>query len=210
MKKICFDDDTYIWKTKLNYTSHKEELLNEVNFIIQSFPNNLTDSYPFKRIWLNSTDFVGNIDIKTRIDEVVQIGINSCKKLYSETNFEYNKLNISAWVNRYQSVNPLQPILNNNEYHVHTEINKKNKSFTPYFTFVYYVQMPDIMKNQDGVLYLKGTNNSEHFIRPDEDDLIIMNANTPHKINNAPFATLDRLVIAGNVGFELLGPMRMI
>jgi hypothetical protein len=204
MEKIYFDDETYIWKTKLNYTTYKTELLTESNFIIQSFPNNVCDSYPFKRVWLDNTDFIGNIDIKTKIDEIVQIGINSCKKLYSETNVKYNKLNISAWINRFRSVNPIQPILNKNQYHVHTEINKKNNSFIPYYTFVYYIQMPDVMKNQDGVLYLKSTNNTEHFIRPDEDDLIIMNADTPHKINNAPFATFDRIVIAGNVGFEYL------
>lgn len=76
--------------------------------------------------------------------------------------------------------------------------------FKPKYTFVYYIQMPDVMDNDDGVLYFLGENNIEYQIRPEEDDLIIMEGDVPHFPNNAPNATLDRYVLAGNIGFDYI------
>jgi len=64
--------------------------------------------------------------------------------------------------------------------------------------------MPDVMNDEDGVLYFIGKNKQEYWIRPEEDDLIIMEADMPHAPNNAPNSTIDRIVLAGNVGFEYI------
>jgi cupin superfamily acireductone dioxygenase involved in methionine salvage len=109
-----------------------------------------------------------------------------------------------------RSVNPLQLEFKHKEmkgvgkYHTHTELNKKMESFIPYYTFVYYTQMPNVMEAEDGVLYFMGENKKEYWIRPEEDDLIIMPAEMPHAPNNAPKSTIDRIVLAGNIGFEFI------
>ena len=72
------------------------------------------------------------------------------------------------------------------------------------YTFVYYIQMPNILEGEDGVLYFKGNNNKEYWILPEEDDLIIMPGYMPHAPNNAPKSKIDRIVLAGNIGFEYL------
>jgi hypothetical protein len=64
--------------------------------------------------------------------------------------------------------------------------------------------MPEVMENEDGVLYFKGKNGNEYWIRPEEDELIIMEADMPHSPNNAPNSNLDRIVLAGNVGFDYI------
>jgi cupin superfamily acireductone dioxygenase involved in methionine salvage len=64
--------------------------------------------------------------------------------------------------------------------------------------------MPDVMEGEDGVLYFKGQNGKEYWVRPEEDDLIIMHGDMPHVPNRAPKSTVDRIVIAGNVGFEFI------
>ena len=64
--------------------------------------------------------------------------------------------------------------------------------------------MPDVMNDEDGVLYFKANNGKEYWIRPEEDDLIIMEGDMPHSPNTAPNSTLDRIVIAGNVGFDYI------
>jgi hypothetical protein len=64
--------------------------------------------------------------------------------------------------------------------------------------------MPDVMNDEDGVLYFKSKEGKEYWIRPEEDDLIIMEADVPHAPNSAPNSTLDRIVIAGNVGFDFI------
>ena len=93
---------------------------------------------------------------------------------------------------------------NDEKYHIHTELSKLHGAFIPYYTWVYYIQMPDVMQGEDGVLYFKGKDNIEYWIRPEEDDLIIMEGWMPHSPNSAPNSTIDRVVLAGNVGFEMI------
>jgi hypothetical protein len=210
MEKLYFDDSTYIWKIKLNKLSDKDTLLKEANIIIESLPNVKTDGYGFIKEWNQNINFTGEIDIKTKMDEIIQIGIDYCKDLYKERNVVYNKINTDAWINVVRSTDPVQIQFKHEElkgvdkYHVHTDINKEIKSFIPHYTYVYYVQMPDVMNGEDGVLYFKGKNEIEYWIRPEEDDLIIMEADMPHSPNNAPNSTIDRIVVAGNVGFDYI------
>jgi hypothetical protein len=210
MEKLFFDENTFIWKTKLNRTDDKSIFLKEAQEIIESQPETKTDGFGYKKEWNQNIDFIGNFEIKTKLDEIVQIGIDSCKKLYTENNSIYNKINTDAWVNVVRSINPVQVQFKHEEikgvdkYHTHTEINKKMKSFFPNYTYVYYIQMPDVMNGEDGVLYFRGKNKQEFWIRPEEDDLIIMEGDMAHSPNNAPSSTIDRIVMAGNVGFEYI------
>lgn len=205
MEKIYFDKDTYIWKTKLNRLGDKQMFLKEAYVVMDSEPNNKTDGYGYKKEWKDNLDFIGEFKIETKLDEIVQIGVNKCKEIYNETNINYNKINTDAWVNVVRSLNPVQENFHtDNKYHIHTEINKGRKEFIPHYTYVYYIQMPDVMNEDDGVLYFKGKDDTEYWIRPEEDDLIIMEAYVPHSPNNAPNSTLDRIVMAGNVGFDFI------
>lgn len=210
MEKIYFDDTTFIWKTKLNRSNDKLDFLNESYSIIESLPNVKTDGFGYIKEWGENLNFVGEVNIKTKLDEIVQMGINHCKKLYEEKNITYNKINTEVWVNVVRSTNPVQIHLKHEElkgidkYHVHTEINKDIKSFVPHYTYVYYIQMPDVMNGEDGVLYFRGKNKKEYWIRPEEDDLIIMEGDMPHAPNTAPNSTVDRIVLAGNVGFDFI------
>jgi hypothetical protein len=190
--------------------SDKDTLLKEANFVIESQPDIKTDGFGYKKEWNNNINFTGEITIETKMDEIIQMGIDYCKDLYKERNVVYNKINTDAWVNVVRSTNPVQIQFKHEElkgvdkFHVHTDINKEMKSFIPHYTYVYYVQMPDVMNGEDGVLYFRGKNNKEYWIRPEEDDLIIMEADMPHSPNNAPNSTVDRIVVAGNVGFDYI------
>ena len=155
-----------------------------------------------------------NENLKESINEVtskdysIQLSDGNVYEIYKEKNIEYNKINTDAWVNLVRSNNPVQIQFKHDEmrgvdkYHTHTEINKKNKSFFPHYTYVYYIQMPDTMEGEDGVLYFRGENKKEYWIRPEEDDIIVMEGWMSHAPNNAPNSTIDRIVLAGNVGFE--------
>ena len=205
MEKIIFDDSTYLWKTKLNLLNFIDEITKEALKIIQ--PNKFTkyDAYGYFEEWKGNDNFIGEMVIKNKLDLICQMGINYCIKLWElEYNEQYNKVNTDAWVNVLKSKNPSQPeLLNGNiQYHTHTEKLKESGKFIPHYTYVYYIQMPDIMENEDGVLYIKGLNDINFFLRPEVDDLIILPADLPHAPNNSAKAIKDRIVIAGNVGFE--------
>jgi hypothetical protein len=208
MEKVYFDDTTFIWKGKLNLSSHKATILKEANNLINSLKGVVrTDGFGYKKEWTNDINFNGNFVIENKLDEICQYGIDKCKEIYEEQfNIEFNKVNTDAWVNVVRSKEPVQENFydEKNKYHTHTEINKKTKSFIPNYTYVYYIQMPDIMEGEDGVLYFKGENGKEYWIRPEEDELIVMEGWMPHSPNNAPNSTIDRVVFAGNVGFEFI------
>jgi len=209
MKKIQFDDSTYIWVGKLNLTDIKEELLIESKKLIKSYEGQRaaeTDGYGYKKEWTNDINFNGQFEIINKLDLICQSGIDKCKEIWEEEiKNPYNKINTDAWVNMVRSQNPVQSNFHTDQkYHIHTDINKEMGSFTPHYTYVYYIQMPDVMEGEDGVLYFKGDNGKEHWIRPEEDDLVVMPGWMPHAPMNAPKSTVDRIVMAGNVGFELI------
>jgi hypothetical protein len=212
MEKVYFDDTTLIWKERLNLLSYRDTILKEANDVMESLKGLIhNDGYGYKKEWTNNIDFNGSFIVENKLDEISQVAINRCKELYIEQfGKEFNKVNTESWVNVVRSTNPVQKNFKHNEltkvdkYHIHTDINKTEHSFFPHYTYVYYIQMPDIMEGEDGVLYFKGKNEKEHWIRPEEDDLIIMEGWMPHAPNNAPKSTIDRIVFAGNVGFEFI------
>jgi hypothetical protein len=216
MEKIHFDDDTFIWKTKLNMINHKSQLLKEAETLIKSEPNNKRGAYAYNPKFYQNLEFIGNIVIENEMDKILQIGINKCKEIAKENGILYNKINIDAWVNVVLAKNPVQNSFKHKEdrsidkYHIHTELSKLHGAFIPYYTWVYYIQMPDVMRGEDGVLYFKGKNEKEYWIRPEEDELIIMPADIPHSPNSAPDSTIDRIVFAGNVGFETLKKIKSL
>jgi hypothetical protein len=211
MEKIYFDKTTFIWKKKLNFSNNKEILLREAYSLIERQPNIQTDAYPYKIISNSDANSIEELQIQKEMNKIGHIGINYCKEIHNKIDLRYNKINTDAWVNVIRSKNPIQITFKHDEllegvdkYHNHVDINKKMKSFFPHYTYVYYVQMPDVMSGEDGVLYFKGENDKEYWIRPEEDDLIIMVGDMPHAPNNAPNANIDRIVLAGNVGFDYI------
>jgi len=210
MEKIYFDETTYIWKTKLGRVSDRAILLEEAEKVIKSVPKNTTDGFGYIKIRNHDLNFTGSINIQNYLDSIIQKGIDECKKLWEETNTKYNKVNTDAWVNVVRSVDPIQlqfkhdVITGVDKFHTHTDINRNHDDFYPHYTYVYYIQMPDVMNGEDGVLYFRGKNKKEYWVKPEEDDLIIMEADMPHAPNNAPNSTIDRIVIAGNVGFDYI------
>jgi hypothetical protein len=211
MQKIYFDHSTFIWKQNLKSHFRKERLLGEALRVIESLKDKVThDGFGYFQED-KDINFLGEIRINNEMDLVCQAGINACKKIHeTERNLPYNKVNTDAWVNVVRSVNPVQFQFNPEKYkisdkfHNHVEINKNKKGFFPDYTYVYYIQMPDVMEGEDGVLYFRGESDKEYYIKPEEGDLIIMLGSTPHAPNNAPKSNVDRIVMAGNVGFEFI------
>lgn len=218
IEKIYFDNDTFIWKTKLNLIKYKESFLHISKKIIE-FNSNVTNDgfgYPYNcKISLGGPAWEKKstskeIIITNKLDEIVQLGINFCELIHTKENNKWNIINSAAWINRVRSLNPVQRqfFLENRDeqFHTHTEINEKANIFYPNYTYVYYIQMPNKLRelSDDGHLYLKSKNNIEYSILPKEDDLIIIPGYIPHLPISSPNSTIDRIVLAGNVGFEIV------
>lgn len=205
MEKIYFDETTFIWKTKANLIEFKNDMLIKCLEIAKTNVDKaLFDNYRY-------TDDIGLNSFKPRelaiqnpihkLDNVINLSVNNSIEVYKE---KFNRITIEAWVNIVRAKKPKQLETANDsmKMHIHTELNYQLKSFKPTYTFVYYVQMPDNLSNLDGVLLIEGENKKIYNILPEEDDLIIFDARLPHTPKAAFNSTKDRIVLAGNVGFE--------
>ena len=211
MEKIIFDTNTYLYKTKLNFTKFKYLILKECEKVIMGYRINAPaalkhDAYVY---YYNYKDpnFLGEIKIKNKLDEILKAGIDACVNvhIWEECGAPFNKISTQCWVNLIKAKNPVQQkrFHSNNKFHDHVSLNKEQQLYTPHYTYVYYIQMPDNLSNDDGVLYLKG-DNKEYSMLPEEGDLIIMKADMPHAPTVALNSSKDRIVLAGNVGLELI------
>ena len=209
MKKIYFDDETYIWRTQFGISHIKDDVLKECFDMMDEIGEIPGDNFGFFDKWIESVDyFDGNFEATTKIEEIVKEGIQNCIKIFNENKkLPYNNINTDGWINVVRAKNPKQPNFSTETeivMHNHTEINQTHKTFKPDYTYVYYVQMPDNLEDNDGVLYIEGKDGIIHHILPNEDDFIIMESHVPHVPASARKSTKDRIVIAGNVGFELI------
>ena len=215
MEKIWFDDTTFIWKTKLNLFDNKNEIIKQAKRVERSRIGTIHDGFGYLITENDKVLDIANCGNQPLLNKIIELSTNYCKEIYIESN-EYNKLNAESWINVVRAKNPVQSSYRDRDergglsYHIHTEINKRDKSFFPHYTYVYYIQLPDIMNGEDGVLYFKSKNNITYWVKPEEDDLIILPADMSHAPNNAPQSTIDRIVLAGNIGFEFIKNFKTI
>ena len=204
MEKIYFDDETYIWKTNFNISHIKDEVLEECLNIIKDVEVSISyDAFVFFREWKENIDFIGHFESTKKIYEIVKEGIKVCTTLFNENiKLPYNKINTESWVNVVRAKNPKQDnFLKETEIIMH---NHMNNGFRVDYSYVHYVQMPDNLEDNDGVLYIEGKYGIIYNILPKENDIIIMEGRIPHVPGSAKKSTKDRIVIAGNVGFEMI------
>jgi hypothetical protein len=62
--------------------------------------------------------------------------------------------------------------------------------------------MPDNLQNDEGHLVLKDSMENVYSILPKEGEFLIHGSNIDHYPKEATKSTKDRIVVAGNVGFE--------
>jgi len=205
MEKIYFDETTFIWKTKANLIEFKNDMTIKCLEIAETNVDKaLFDNYRY-------TDDIGLNSFKPRelaiqkpihkLDNVINLSVNNSIEVYEE---KFNRIAVESWVNIVRAKKPKQKETREDtmKMHIHTDISYEIKTFVPTYTFVYYVQMPNNLANLDGVLLIEGENKKIYNILPEEDDLIIFDARLPHTPKAAFNSTKDRIVLAGNVGFE--------
>jgi hypothetical protein len=192
MEKIQLGEHITLYKVNYTPTSSKENILKSVSNLISLQPENeSSDAYNYLN---NRFDEIDEIE-KKGIEICLEIGGNS-----PNVNHHYD-----TWVNRVKTENPVQrfgAMIFGHPYHNHTEINKTMLRHDPKYTYIYYVQMPDNLQGDEGELVLKDKDGNVYSILPKEGEFIIHESNVDHYPKEATKSTKDRIVVAGNVGFE--------
>ncbi len=203
MEKIEFEDGVYIHKTNIISEDLRNSILKDTQLFLKNTPPSKSDAYAYTG-GITGFDFENEFKVHNSMYEILKLSILECIDLIKNDKQNYNRIDYDAWVNVVRAVTPKQPAFRRNgtiDLHNHVEIQKIVESFHPTYTFVYYIQMPDNLSGNDGSLIIGGKNDRYHFL-PEVGDLIVMNGDLPHGPNWAVNSTKDRIVIAGNVGFQ--------
>lgn len=202
IEELKYSDTLSIWKVKFNF-KNRDEVVRLCQKYIEYSSDITTGNYPF---YVKAIPQSGSFKEKTynELDEVRNFGVNNCIELF---NGKYNIVHTDMWVNELKAVNPVQVNRDKNGdliFHKHTEINRIIGRPEPHYTFVVYVQMPNNLSGEEGVLYLEDVDGKVFNYLPENGDCIIMDGDLPHVPNYAPNSTIDRIVLAGNVRLETI------
>jgi len=203
IKEIIFSPTLKIYKSRFNIENIDPiiELCEKVVKQKREENKNTTDGFTYF-IGEVKTDTYSNLPENNGIDVIKNFGLNSCIDLHKKP---INRIDTDMWINVVRAKNPVQVNYKNNGkliFHNHVELNRINKKPIPDYTFVCYLQMPDNLKNDDGVLFIQDMDGKVYSILPEVGDCIMMDGHLPHVPNYAPDSTKDRIVLAGNVKLE--------
>ena len=198
LKEIVFSPTLSIWKSEFDITN-KDLIISECENLIKNKPKVNTDGYAY--YINNGLKYNGNIDIKiiNELDNILYSGIEACITIHKE---QFNEIKMDSWVNVVRAKNPVQKNYKSNGelvFHNHVDLNILNKLPPPLYTFVCYIQMPNNLIDNDGVLFMEDVDKKIYHILPKEGDILIMKGDLPHVPNYALNSTLDRIVLAGSI-----------
>lgn len=204
MEKIYFEENIEIYKEKIESIDLQKNVLEDCITFLSKAQYMPEDNYSYMMDW-GSFDYEKEMIPNNNIDKIIKISITKCVQLAIQRGISFNKININSWINVVKTGNPKQTNFKKGKevvLHNHVDLQKMLNSFHPTYTFVYYVQMPNNLSDVDGTLIVEGNSGVRYYHLPDESDLIIMDGYLPHSPNRSPNSTKNRIVIAGNVGFE--------
>jgi hypothetical protein len=191
METILLNGEIILYKTSYISNTKQKDLIKILEKEIEKQPLVINEAF--------------SISLKTEgVDDIIEFGVKCCTELFKNSGLVYNERWADIWINRIKNETTYQKVVTNPEdaiYHIHTELSNDLKKFKPNYTFVYYVQMPDNLIENEGALLIKNSKGDIYTYHPKEFDFIIMDADVPHSPMASPNSTKDRLVVAGNIGF---------
>lgn len=196
--KVQLSDSISYYSYSFNTTNLKDII--STSYKIAESVNSSTDGHG---LWdgLRDEDSIRNISNIGELKNLILNGVEKCKKIYTKS---YNLVLSSAWINIVRANNPIQKIRNSDgtlAYHSHSVISNEMNQPIPQYTFIFYLQMPNNLTNDDGKLFMMDGNKNEFSTLPYEGQLIILDGDVPHAPVDALKSDKDRIVLAGNVVF---------
>jgi hypothetical protein len=189
MEKITLGDDLVVYRVPFIPSIPKEILL----FGVEEHINNNKS--------MEACDAFDYHEEYDELNEIQNAGINVCLEIAKEQNIKYNSYKYNTWINRVRKQTPVQFFFTKEPYHNHVILNEGSNRFIPKFTFIFYLQMPNNLKEDEGHLILKDKQGNSYSILPKENEFLIHDSDIDHYPKEASNSTVDRIVLASNVGF---------
>lgn len=190
MEKIFLDDEIICYKTTYLSKNTNEFLIDKIYKLISEQPDVDRDGYVL-------------LNYEIYFEDIINFGLEQCKELIIERNIKYNDIYKEHWINRVDKKNIKQLTTNETPiFHNHVSISKQNKLPIPDFTYVYYIQLQDNLKNNEAHLMIKNKKGNIYSFLPIQNDFIILDGDVPHSPVPALNSSKDRLVLVGNIAFR--------
>jgi hypothetical protein len=204
LQEIKFSPTLSLWKSKFDLTN-KDKMITACETLLKDKPDGGGPGHATYYL-NNELKYNGYIDIviKNALDTIMYSGIKACIELHNKV---FNEIKMNCWVNIIHTKNPEQNIYDSNDnmtFHNHVDLNAISKLPTPLYTFVCYIQVPDNLSGDDGVLFIKDVDDSIFSILPNEGEILIMKGDLPHVPNYASNSTKDRIVLAGSIRMDFI------
>lgn len=132
----------------------------------------------------------------------------ACYNVAKDTYFSLrNKKYVSSYENSWVFIST--PENDISHYHNHLEVSGFYRVFTADISWVYYIQIPDNCSGTEGKLIFTETPVNDfrlersYAIMPEEGYIYLFDADLYHRVGLNPNSTKDRVVVAGNIHFNI-------
>ena len=189
MEQITLSNDVTIYKTKYVSPYPLADTLERIKTNVQ-LNKRTTDDRVHENVGpgIQSPLIVKCPELDVILDRAVSI----CKDLHNEKTLGHL---IHSWVAI--SRNDRTKIL----WHKHIYFAPPYNFIKTDYTFTYYLQMPDNLSGDDGMLLFKTNDGQIHKFLPEENDMFIFPPDLDHVVEWNRESTKDRVVVASNITF---------
>jgi len=180
-----------IYREKIKYPFSKENLIKKIYQNVSLFKHESKYETP---------GIQTNILLKCKeIDYILNYGAEKCKELfYKDSNIEDITYALYPWIFISKNETTASHFHNHNMFAPEVQNSIKSN-----YTFIYYVQIPNNLKDNDGKLIIIDEEQQQIAILPEENELIILPAYVYHRPETSVNSNIDRIVIAATVLFDL-------
>lgn len=188
LNEIILDENTSIYCGQYDWTYNKEQFLKRVeqNVLISNYTYDNTSILIF-----NCPEF----------DDIKNIGLNATKRLSNLESWDGSWAS-KVWIYK-QDKNKKKEY-----YHKHNHTTQLPYSNIPApimndWTFVFYLQIPTDLKNEEGMIFFKTPNIEPYKFLPKEGDFIIFPGTLSHLVKSNNDSKAERISICGNISFNI-------
>jgi hypothetical protein len=187
MQEITLNNDVKIYKTKFISPYVLADTLEKIKMNIL-LNKRTTDDRMHENV---GPGIQSPIILKCpELDVILDNAVSVCKELYGEETYGHL---MHSWVAI--SRNDRTKLL----WHKHIHFAPPYNFIETDYTFTYYLQMPDNLSGDDGMLLFKTNDGQIHKFLPEENDMFIFPPDLEHVVEWNRDSTKDRVVVASNI-----------
>lgn len=188
LNEIVLNKNTSIYSGSYEWSFSKDNFLNRIE------QNSLISNYTYD----NTSILIINCP---EFDEIKKIGFEKTKELSNLENWDGSWAN-KIWIYKQDKVKKVE------YYHKHiytTQLPYSNfvAPILNDWTFVFYLQIPNDLTGEEGMIFFKPDDNEPYKYLPKEGDFIIFPGDLSHMVKSNNNSKMDRLSICGNISFNV-------